>query len=113
MTGNKMSDRKTITDRINLISLRDIDGPIDDVIERLQKVKRTGFEQGYRNICIEQDHYDEYDEIIITGDRAETDEEMNKRIANNKKKREKTKLLKKQKEQQEREEYERLRKKFE
>lgn len=98
-------------------SIYDLDGPIEEFIEKLKTKKKEAEQDGFRNIIINFDTCDDgnysYSEVNLRGERIETDKEYERRI----KKAENVKLKEEEKKrkviEKERKDYERLKKKFE
>lgn len=106
-------ERKTIREQIEKFSVYDLDGDLEDAILFLQKKQRLYGE----NVVIDVDPGDYYDIsdtcIRLYRDRLETDNEFEKRIAEDEKVRARKQARQAKKEELERELYQKLKEKYE
>jgi hypothetical protein len=89
------------------------EGSIEEVIERINNLKKILERDGYRNIKIDVDSYYENLDISVTAERLETEKEAEKRVKLAKQKKEREKKKKVEREAKERAELARLKKKYE
>lgn len=100
--------------KIRLEDIKDIfEGNIDEIVERLIKVKNSYESQGFTNLQAIVEHSYDYYDIDLYGERLETDAEYQKRLKIEARERDAKAYAKRKKEEKERREYERLKKKFE
>lgn len=109
-------DRQTRTQIVKSVDTCFFEGPVLDVIRRIEEARGEAVEAGYKDIQLKVDWY--YDDLTITieGQRLETDDEFNARIEYQKKqvaKAEKRIQDKKKKVDQEYKTYMKLKKKYE
>jgi hypothetical protein len=104
-----------ITERIDSLSLCDIEGDLDDVVVKLLSYKsKPGFNKiwiGTDKECNYDDH--PYYNLVISGTRLETDEEFEKRKKLIEREQKRLAAIKKSKEEKDLRDYERLKAKFE
>lgn len=103
-----MRIKAEIEDNLNL------EGSIDEVIQRLQDLKQRYEERDWTELEIEYDYYG-YDggmDIVLKGMREETRKEEKERLEKERRQKEREQTIKAKKLEDERKEYERLKKKF-
>lgn len=103
--------KKYLTKRDNLgtISIWDLDGSIDDIVDMLNEYRDDWVAKGYTEVGLEPDSHPDGDSTFwLYGLRPETDTERNKRLNAVKKAREVKEAQKKSKEETEIKELERL-----
>lgn len=83
----------------------DLDGPVDVVIKELTAKKEEALADGWSNLYVDIDNWNDGVDINLKGDRDETDQEMEFRVNNERRRQE-------EKDEKDRKEYERLARKF-
>ena len=102
-----MKKKKKMTKEI-INEFIDLEGSINDVIKRLKEEEEYYIQKGYEDIQLEKEYlaYEDGSQLVLTGEREETDIEYERRLQAEKIKKERI-------EKREKEEFERLKKKFE
>ncbi len=108
-------EKKWIQEGINIgwLDIESFNGPIDEVIERIQEWKRYAEELGYRKVRICVDQYYEDISVNVMGERLETDKELAKRQKRSASAKTSAKVRKEKKKAQELKTLKRLKKKYE
>lgn len=100
-------------DRLNrYIDTDAFDGPVDEVIARLQEWREFHEKEGYRNITVSVEQNYDYTEVDLYGERLETDKEEVARLKRSDAAKKAAKVRKDKKKEKELKELERLKKKY-
>ena len=112
-------EKKWIEEQINqrYFGVDDFDGPIDEVIKKIQEWKMSAEKLGYRNVRVYADQYYEDVTVKVIGEREETDEAFARRKKRSEAAKAASKKASKKRKENERakdlKELERLKKKYE
>ena len=106
-------EKKYIAAQIFEFNDEDFAGSLEDTIKTLQRYNEKYIAEGWRRINIEKDHYNDYVEFCMYGERLENDQEYKNRIEAEQKAAERQKKLEEKIAIDELKEYKRLKKKFE
>ena len=99
-------EKKRINVSVSDFKKYDLEGPVDEVIERIKKYRDIALSAGYTDIKIEEDYNYESSDFDMIGWREESDEEFERRVK-------KAEAFIKVREATDKADYERLKKKFE
>lgn len=101
--------KKYIKEKLAALGSYNFEGPIDNIIQMLENLKT----KNHKNIRIDYEYFSDTTNFVVTGERLETDNELEKRKKKIQKQKELKKKQKAEQKKREYKEYLKLKEKFE